>query len=850
MRSLYILFFLLICLATAVFAQQQTIHLAASEVTLNKILLELREKYGFQLAYNEDLLAGFKVSVHADFPTREEALNYLLGGLPLSWQKSGDVFLIVPLVAEKIPKVKPAIARIEGQVVESGTSEPLPFSSVWVNNRPVLSDQNGNFSYLASADTTLSLRISHLGYFIYDTLITQSLSRKFFLVPRTEQLKEVTVISDQLEHSTQIGNKPGRMKLNASIIRFLPGYGDNTVFNILRLMPGIMASGEQASDLLIWGSYESHSMIRFDGFTVFGLKNFNDNISAINPFMVKNIEVLKGGYEARYGDRVGGIVDITGKNGNLAKPSFTFNINNNTLNSMLEFPVKRRSSFLAAFRQTYYNLYDPAELNLFGERSTMIEGKGKGKESQVVSRQGINFTVLPDYVFRDGNLKYSWHDETGTSFSASFYSGGDQFSYNMNGDYKLTKINLFEKEKNRQYGGSVSLELPGKSGNSASVGINFSSLETRREEKSEQVNQKTNAVRVIKEVDSENRIMEYEFKAVHQITFREGHSLEGGIGLISDDVRFLRNYFSEPQIDLRSNSPRLTGYLQDNLPLGENIELKSGLRMIYATQLKRFYPEPRIAFTVKPTENISLNASWGLYSQYVSKSSVVDSSLNYSWFWTNSDNLDIPVLKGTHFVAGASFNKNDFIISIEGYYKTTTGLSRYVNATNFLKRGFYQGDARIKGLDIYVKKEFGDHMAWISYSLNKSEEHFPFYIRNYYRPAPQDQRHEVKGAAIFNFGRFYLSSNYVFGSGFERYSISTDEKLEQPVYSRLDAALVYRFRPAKISCETGISVLNLFNRENIKYSNLRRLPADDLKIVGIYAEAIPFTPTLFLNIKL
>ena len=80
-------------------------------------------------------------------------------------------------------------------------------------------------------------------------------------------------------------------------------------------MPGIQAAGEQSTDLLIWGSYEGQSLITFDEFTFFGLKNYNDNISVVNPFLVKTIEIYKGGFESKYGNRVGGIVNITGKNG-------------------------------------------------------------------------------------------------------------------------------------------------------------------------------------------------------------------------------------------------------------------------------------------------------------------------------------------------------------------------------------------------------------------------------------------------------------------------------------------------------------------------------------------------------
>ena len=61
-------------------------------------------------------------------------------------------------------------------------------------------------------------------------------------------------------------------------------------------MPGILASGESTNDLVIWGSYAGHSQVLFDGFTIFGLKNFNDNISSFNPLMAKDIEVMKGGF--------------------------------------------------------------------------------------------------------------------------------------------------------------------------------------------------------------------------------------------------------------------------------------------------------------------------------------------------------------------------------------------------------------------------------------------------------------------------------------------------------------------------------------------------------------------------
>ena len=85
------------------------------------------------------------------------------------------------------------------------------------------------------------------------------------------------------------------------------GSGDNSVFSVLRLQPGILASGEQSNNLVIWGSYSGQSSVLFDGITLFGLKSYSDNISAVNPYLAKDIRIHKGAFDASQGERVGGI---------------------------------------------------------------------------------------------------------------------------------------------------------------------------------------------------------------------------------------------------------------------------------------------------------------------------------------------------------------------------------------------------------------------------------------------------------------------------------------------------------------------------------------------------------------
>lgn len=814
------------------------------KTSLSLVLLDLKQNYGFQFAFDNDLLSQYKISLNKTFNSEQETILYLIKDLPFELEKAGNVFLIIPKTEEKVEDFINLPTQITGQVLEAKTYEPLPFSYILINQKSIQSDQQGQFTFLASADSTFDLRISHLGYFIYDTTITQSLNKKFLLIPQIEQLAEVKVRGNPIEKSTLIGDKAGSIKINHQIAPILPGHGDNSIFNLLRLMPGILAAGEQSTDLLIWGSYESHSKIQYDGFTVFGLKNFNDNISVVNPFVVKNIEVFKGGYEARYGGRVGGIVDITGKNGTFQKPTFTFNINTSTINSLLEIPISEKASILAAYRQTFYQLYDPTTLNLF-------ERKNNENSSGFRVENGIDFTVIPKYNFRDANLKYTLNGENGSQFFMSFYGGGDKFLYNMDGDYLHNNISRNEEENNRQIGGSANYSYPWESGDKTNINVSYSVFERFATEKNETKNTRNGNKKVTKKIDSENFVDELSITAEHSLFFVGGHKLVLGSGIVKNNVTLSRKSFDKEIINLNSSSPQLFTYFQDELPISNFIELKTGVRAVFASEFGKWYVEPRISASFHLSDEIKFNASWGLYNQFMAKTTLVDSSLNYSYFWTNSNNVSIPVLHAEHWVGGISYNKNGFTFSTEGYYKTTNGINRFFNGTKRLERGFYEGEGRSYGLDFYMKKEYKRHIAWISYTLSKTEEHFPFYAKEEYKLAPHHQTHELKFAGIINFNRVYISANYVYGSGFERYNFETDDGINlSQDYKRLDAAIVYKLPAVKIKGEVGISVLNVLNTSNIKYSNLRRATVDEINLVGIYAEAVPFTPAVFLKIEL
>jgi hypothetical protein len=830
-KALLFLFFLSVPILTL----SQQVVVRANGKPLNEVLISISTAYGIQISFNDRQLSQYKITSDHIYPSPELAIQGLLNGLPVDLVKNGDVFIII---TQKKP-VKPKSYIVSGQVLEKGTMEPLPYSNILINGNGMAADLNGSFTYITSTDSVFKIRASHLGYYILDTLVNGNTNYRFLLTPSVIGLTEVVIKNSRIEKSTLAGREAGMMNLNHQVANFLPGFGDNSVFNLLRLQPGILASGEQTNELIIWGCYEGQSKVIFDGFTIYGLKNFNDNISAFNPLMAKDIEVFKGGYDARFGERVGGIVNITGKNGNTENTSFSVNLNNMTLNGMVEIPIAKNGSLVIALRHTYYELYNPGDVN-------DLLNRRKGRDSTA----NIDVNIVPDYRFRDINLKYSAKFHERDLFYISLYGGNDQFSYNIDEPVNNVVIIKNTEERNIQSGGAVFYGKSWKNGYTTNFSLNYSVLRSVYSDDLSVENIHQQKTTQKKNLDAENIVRENTLQIDNRFPVHKNHILEGGMVFKGNLVELAEDTFNIVQASFKEDARRLTLFFQDNITILKVIDVKAGIRVTQAINLQKFYPEPRLSVSVKAGGRFKINAAWGIYDQFITKSSIVDDYGNYRYIWTVCNNDDIPVLSSMHYVLGTSYNYNDLMISLETYYKDVEGLTRYVRNTQNNLEGIYEGIGRSYGMDVMIKKDYKWFSGWISYSLSKTEEIFEYFKEDKYRRAPQDQRHEVKLAALANFDPFYVSSDYVFGSGFPSSPNILADDGDNLNYSRWDVSFIYKFLDRKLKGEIGLSVLNVLNTENIKYANYERIAANQTNSINLYSEAIPITPALYFKLSM
>ncbi|MGQ8335774.1 TonB-dependent receptor [Sunxiuqinia sp. A32] len=855
---------ILLVISLNALAQENEIKIDVHEKPLNTLLIELRDHYNIRLSYSDNELSRFKVTVRKTFQNSEEALKYLLHDLPFQLKKSNDVFIII-FDKKKAEKEFQNTVNISGQIVESGTYEPLSFSSILINKQQLFADASGSFNYTASADSSFDIRISHLGYYILDTVLYEGRNQKIVLTPSVENLPEVTVQNSVVEKAAIIGEKPGNMKLNHNISRFLAGQGDNSVFNLLKLMPGIQAANEQTTDIQIWGSYEGQSLISFDDFTLFGLKNYNSNISIVNPSVVKNIEIYKGGFEAKYGDRVGGLVSVYGKNGSLKKPTFSFNINPMTINGMVELPLFKTSSLLFAYRQTYYNPYSQDDFKIFGFK---IHERRDRPEPNPMPGGDVNLNVFPeDYQFRDMNLKYTFNFDNSDQISFSGYYGGDDFKLittdnlvnpSFENNPEPFKVSFSDLEKNEQLGLSLNYLKNWGNGNLSKLIFSHSDYSKNITDSIHTVSTNDDVASKSDVIQIKNEASETSLHLNNTINIYKGHQIEFGAGVFVNKASIRnRNTLTDTlAVDDSDEFENKRGmfFIQDNLPLPGKITLRTGLRINLPDNLKKAFIEPRISFTSALSDNLKLNASWGLYNQFVYKTAYVDRDRNFTYLWAVSDE-NSKVLNATHWNVGLNYYKSDFTFNVDGYFKTIKNLSRYklenpfVNGEMKESYNLYSGDSKTYGIDFYMKKDFKKHAIWGTYTLSKVLERLApaNSVLPRYMLAPQDQRHELKLAGLFNIGKFYLSANYIYGSGLNILKEQYGFGRENISYKRLDAAMTYKFNWKKLSGETGISIINLLNTRNLVSNNIRNIDYE-FGSIKISSDALPFTPIVFLKL--
>lgn len=796
------------------------------------MLLDLNDRFKLQVSVDPNLVNDCLITINRQFSSIEDALSTLAGFCGLEFVKVADVYVFraKPLPPEESrPKSKPSFL-FQGTIIESESKEPLPFSVIQFEGGGIVADENGRFSF-KSEQSELTSTFRYLGYESKDTLIAYGNRLVVALEPNLTELTTIEVTSRKdIAPLANIGRSAGKIQFNDIANSLVPGLSDNLIFNNLRLYPGIMAAGESISDFVIWGSYAGQNHVVYDGITLFSSWGINDDIGRVNPYVIKNVEVLKGGYNAEYGDRVGGVVLIGTRAGNKNSVEANLNITNQLASAYLNVPVfSNRATLQVAGRKTILDGLDLA--------ADFDEGDS---------------LVVPRYDYTDFNLKFS------TSFSNSdqleisaIYSDDDYTGEVRDPRGQNGRVQDFNTNST-QRGASLNYVKSWENGGNTTFSMATSQYDPITSVSFQPRNQNPGNRDLVR-ASSANVISEDRIGIKHDFLSSANHQVKAGLEYVSSRAEFrtLIGDFGGLEIDDTSN--RWSLFLNNRIQFTPDLIVELGAKADRPVNGSEFYFQPRVNAQYQISNNWSLHGAWGIYNQFVSKNFLIDNLGNRTESWMISDGVDNPIVEARHAVLGFGYNARLLQFGAEGFIKTTTGIQRFrINqqGTEFTE----VGDADQKGLEFYMKKQIGAHEFMASYTLSEVSEQFQNSLRTFLEvAAPHSQNEELKVIASLSFKPVKISVSHVYGSGFTN-QIQRIGQNQNPnnvaditiePYHRTDLAIQFPFELGNASADAGVSILNLFNNRNVRLN--QTISFDDgarINTIGI-----PFTPTFYLNLR-
>ena len=857
------------------------------KATLAYVLKEWRKEYKLNIAYDNDLIKGVIISQSFDNEPLQQALEKLLGDTPLNHLNVNDKIIIVPKAEEKSDETTTTDQSLilQGTIKDASTGETLPNATIRIGNttKGTASNVDGFFTLASVPNDTTTLHISYLGYMPKSIKLTPDMDFEALdigLQTNIKLLDDVTVV-DSYNKTMEVTEKVSKVAFNPRSLSSLPSLGELDLFKTIQLMPGVSGENESSANLIIRGSLPSQNLVLLDGFTIYHLDHFFGLFSALNPDVIKDVQVYKGGFESKYGGRVGGVVDIVGKSGNTNKPTLNVGLNLISARATYETPIGKKFNLLVSLRRAFTDVIQSGLYNkLFNIARRNDEQIARPLDDPKLDE------IQPDFYFTDFNSKLSFRPGKKDIMALSIYAGADNLTGNNTTRVEGPQVPAFFEEtltEITEWGNNgVSLRWGRQWNNIHYSNLRLSAGRFFKDYNfsySSELNVADSITRFNAGFRQENNIDDVNLSFDNEVLINDRLRLEGGISLIDHEISY-RTFLEDSLVSDDIEEGNISSfYATAKAELTTKLSASLGVRLNYHEINDQYYNEPRFSLNFKATEKLNLKAAVGKYHQFVNQIVYDDPYQGNQNFWVFSNFDGAPVVESDHIIAGFTYQFNGFLVDVEGYVKDLNGLVEF-NLVPFFNSDelddvdfLVNGSGRMRGLDFLVQKEIGKYKGWVAYSWAKSEQAFDQVNNGEYYSTLQDRRHEFKLINMFNTGKWHFSSSWIYGSGrpYTEFEVGyltddigrvTDFAVVKtntnagrlPDYHRLDLSAAYDFNWGNNKGQVGISVFNVYGRKNIKTRNLN--VADLQATLGTTNQPdityrdlvlIDFTPSIFAN---
>ncbi len=211
--------------------------------------------------------------------------------------------------------IRAQTATIAGVILDED-NKPLANVHVVADSGGAFSDTNGFYLLQLVADTENTVTFSHLGHkdvVLQHLILTTNETYEFNPVMKTEvQQVDGVVITPTGERSVE-----GITAISPETVRRIPG-ANAGIENILKLLPGVASNNELSTQYAVRGGNYDENLVYINDIEVYRpfliRSGQQEGLSFVNSNMVQRLAFSPGGFQARYGDKLSSVLDITYKN--------------------------------------------------------------------------------------------------------------------------------------------------------------------------------------------------------------------------------------------------------------------------------------------------------------------------------------------------------------------------------------------------------------------------------------------------------------------------------------------------------------------------------------------------------
>lgn len=757
---------------------------------------------------------------------------------------------IIPLfLLSLILPLHPAMAQNQATISGLVTDEDqIPLEIVTVRQEGAAlgttSNLEGKYSITVQSADSVVLIFSRLGYQTRRRILRHpqgKITLNVKLPSREFELGEgAEVVGRQRQTGMTDRIDPGTGKL-------MPDASGGNIESMLATQAGVSSTNELSSQYSVRGGSFDENIVYVNGTEIYRplliRSGQQEGLSFINPDLVQEIRFSTGGYEAKYGDKMSSVLDITYKKPTqneasaslsllggsayaglaLKNLTWTHGIRYKTSSYLLG-SLDTKGEYKPSFvdYQTFLN-WTPHKRWEIGLIGNISQNKYDFEPEDRNTRFGTISEVREFKVYFDGqekdlfrtffataNLTYHLNPAHSLTFRMSAFDTKEQETFDIRGQYWLSDVQDTE---------GSSAETNGNLG----VGTYMEHARNKLKAK----------------------VMSYSLSGRHRL---QKHVLEWGAEMRNEHIKDqMREWemrdsagYSLPhsgdRVDLIYNlssrnevkSTRFSFYAQDVWKFQRSLgllTLTAGLRGSYWDWNKEFIVSPRVSLGLIPAfnENFTFRLATGVYYQAPFYKEFRDTT-TLNGRTVVELNKDIKSQRSLHFVAGGDYNfrahNRPFRFTTEVYYKALSNLVPY-NIDNVRIR--YYGRNQSKGYALGIDmKLFGEFVegtdSWLSVSFMKTEEK----LNGMWIPRPTDQRFNISLYFTDYFpgsDKWTLSLKGAFAGGLPFGPPHTgleNRVFRAPAYKRVDIGMNRRFRvPHTKAFWAGVDVFNLLDISNV-----------------------------------